>query len=225
VNPTGPIYCETGHPFLFMAEPVNTVTNIFIVISAILALRHVRRARIGMPLDLAVLLFLLFATGIGSFFWHAFRTRAALAFDAIPGLLFLIVFAGLWFRALFGNWAGIAGAFGLIGTAFGSIALAVRLIPGLRQMPQAISLVPAYATISAIGIALAAISARRLGTDVARLGVLALACAVIAATSRSIDLMMCPVVPFGTHGLWHIFLSLAAYLAIALLVRIKVETR
>ena len=29
--------CETGHPWLFMAEPVNTITNAFIIIAAILA--------------------------------------------------------------------------------------------------------------------------------------------------------------------------------------------
>ena len=89
MTPSGPIYCETGHPWLFMAEPVNTVTNAFIILAAILAFMQVRRAKIGMPPGLAVLLFLLFATGVGSFFWHAFRTRLALVFDALPGLLFL----------------------------------------------------------------------------------------------------------------------------------------
>ena len=57
------MYCETGHPWLFMAEPVNTITNAFIILSAILAFRQVRKAQIGWPADIVILLFLLFATG------------------------------------------------------------------------------------------------------------------------------------------------------------------
>jgi hypothetical protein len=222
---SGPLYCETGHALLFMAEPVNTVTNVFIIVAGIFAVREVQRARIGMPFDLALLLFLLFATGVGSFFWHAFRTRVALAFDAIPGLLFLLVFAGLWIRRLFGPWAGVLGAFGLMAAAAGAITLTVRLFPEIRQMAPAISLAPAYATISAIGIGLAIVTARRLGGEPARIAVFALASAIFASLCRSIDLMMCSAMPFGTHFLWHIFLSLAAYLAIVMLVKLRVAER
>jgi len=38
---------------------------------------------------------------------------------------------------------------------------------------------------------------------------------------RSIDLMMCGIIPFGTHFIWHILLSLAAYLGIVMLLRLK----
>ena len=221
MTPQGPLYCETGHPWLFMAEPVNTITNAFIIVAAVFALREVRRAKVGMPFDLAILLFLLFATGIGSFFWHAFRTRVALAFDAIPGLLFLFVFAGLWIRRLYGPVAGALGALGLMRTTAGSIMLAMRLYPELRHMPPAISLAPAYATICVIGIALVVATARRLGAEPARVAAAALACAMGASICRSVDLMMCNVVPFGTHFLWHILLSLAAYLAIVMLTQLK----
>lgn len=224
MTPSGPIYCETGHPWLFMAEPVNTVTNAFIIIAALFALAQVRRARVGCPPDLVVLLFLLFATGIGSFFWHGFRTRLALAFDALPGLLFLFIFAGVWICALYGRWAGLAGALALIGAAFGSLVLGRHYLSGLAGMPPAIFLVPAYVTISIVGAALALATARRHGTAIARLGGIAVLCGVIAAACRSIDLLMCRIVPFGTHFLWHILLSLAAYLGIVMLVRLKQAT-
>jgi hypothetical protein len=45
--------------------------------------------------------------------------------------------------------------------------------------------------------------------------------AVAAAVFRSIDLMTCDLIPFGTHFLWHLGLSTAAYLGIVLLVRMK----
>ena len=38
---------------------------------------------------------------------------------------------------------------------------------------------------------------------------------------RSIDLMTCSIIPFGTHFIWHILLSLAAYLGIVMLLRLK----
>jgi hypothetical protein len=223
VTPHGPLYCETGHSWLFMAEPVNTVTNIFIVIAAIVAWREVRRAKIGMPFDLAILLFLLFATGIGSFFWHAFRTRVALAFDALPGLLFLFIFSGLWIGRLFGRWAGIFGALGLLVAAFGSIYLTVTLFPVMRTFPPAISLAPAYATISVIGFALVVATIRRIGWTSAEIAAGSLVCAITAAICRSIDLAVCSAIPFGTHFLWHILLSLAAYLGIVFLLRLRMR--
>lgn len=221
MTPSGPLYCETGHGFLFMAEPINTITNAFIIIAAIYALKEVRRAKVGMPFDLALLLFLLFATGIGSFFWHALRTRVALAFDALPGLLFLFVLAGLWFRALFGNLIGVAGALGLIALAVGTTALWRAYGVGFSGMPPAFAFAPAFASIAAVGAFLATETARRYGRDVARPGAFAILSALGAAVCRSIDLLVCDVLPTGTHFLWHILLSLAAYLGIVLLVRLK----
>jgi hypothetical protein len=219
--PTGPLYCETGHALWFMAEPINTLTNAFIIIAGIYAWRAVSRARIGMPFDLAVLLFLLFATGIGSFAWHAFRTRIALAFDALPGLLFLFVFAGLWFRVLWGNLAGIAGALGLIALAVGVTALWRHFTGNFYGMPMAFAFIPAFASVAAIGLFLAAVTARRFGSRPARIGAFAILCGVTAAVCRSIDLLTCSVIPTGTHFLWHMLLSLAAYLGIVMLTELK----
>lgn len=206
-----------------MAEPVNTVTNGFIILAAFLAWREVRRAKVGMPLDLSILLFLLFATGVGSFFWHAFRTRVALAFDALPGLLFLFVFSGMWINRLFGRWAGIFGALGLLFAAFGSIWLTVTLFPAMRTLPPAISLAPAYATISLIGFGLVIVTIGKIGWTSAEIVAGALVCAIAAAVCRSIDLVVCSVVPFGTHFLWHILLSTAAYMGIVFLLRQKIR--
>ncbi len=160
MTPTGPVYCETGHGLLFMAEPVNTITNAFIIVAGVYALLYVRRAKIGMPAVLAVLLFLLFATGVGSFAWHAFRTPVALAFDAIPGLLFLLVMAGLWFRALYGNLAGIAGVLGLIVLAGGAPYLWWH---GAAQAPRALVFVPSFFVVAAIGGVLALLTVPRYG--------------------------------------------------------------
>ncbi len=221
MSPHGPIYCETGHPWLFMAEPVNTLTNAFIIIAAILAYYRVRRARIGFPADLTVLLILLMSVGIGSFLWHGLRTMWALQLDWIPGVLFLIVFAGFWIRTLFGGLAGVVGAPGMIGASFGSIVLFRHYTPGAASMPQPFMFAPAFATIAVIGLGLVAVTYRKFGAGAASLGAIILLFGVSAAVFRSIDLMMCPLIPFGTHFLWHICLSTASYLGIVLLVKMK----
>ncbi|MEI9932932.1 MAG: hypothetical protein WDM89_20965 [Rhizomicrobium sp.] len=177
-----------------------------------------QKARIGWPADIVVLLFLLFATGVGSFFWHAFRTRLALAFDAIPGLLFLFVFTGVWIGRLFGRWAGVLGAFGLM--------IAATLSIMLSMWHSRLAHVAARAVVGAslcddLGDRLFLVWAtiRKIGWVSAQIVSLALVCAIIAAICRSIDLMMCSVIPFGTHFLWHILLSTAAYLAVVFLIR------
>jgi hypothetical protein len=42
----------------------------------------------------------------------------------------------------------------------------------------------------------------------------ALASAMLALTFRTIDGSMCGTIPFGTHFLWHVFLSGGAFLGI-----------
>ncbi len=220
--PSGPVYCETGHGWLFMAEPVNTVTNIFIIIAAVMAVRYVNRAKVGWPWDLTVLLVLLFSVGIGSFAWHAFRTRAMLAFDAIPGLLFLFVLAGLWFRALYGNWAGILGAAGLLALA---ILAPYLWWHNMAAMPsRALVFVPAFFAIAAVGAVLTTQTVPRYGAKIAAYGGSAIFWGVVAAVCRSIDLMVCSDIPFGLHWGWHMSLSLAAYLGIVMLVKMKTYT-
>ena len=63
------------------------------------------------------------------------------------------------------------------------------------------------------------------GRSTGLLGVILLAFGIGAAFFRSIDLIVCPYVPFGTHFLWHIGLSTAACLGIVLMVRMRSESR
>jgi len=225
MTPHGPIYCETGHPWLYMAEPVNTITNAFIILAAILAYYRIRNARIGFPGDLNVLRVLLIVTGIGSFLWHGLRTPWALVLDAAPGVLFLVAMSGFWMRMLFGGIAGFFGSLGMLAAAIGSVWLwreYVGMPPGL---PQPFMFAPAFATIAIIGVGLVVATDRKFGARAAQLGAAVLVFGVAAAVFRSIDLLVCAAIPFGTHFLWHIGLSTAAYLGITMLVGMKVRGR
>ncbi|MBU6299190.1 MAG: ceramidase domain-containing protein [Alphaproteobacteria bacterium] len=225
MTPHGPIYCETGHPWLFMAEPVNTITNGFIILAAFLAFIHVRRARIGFPPAISVLLFLLFATGIGSTLWHGLRTSWALQLDWMPGVAFLIVFTGLWMGQLFGRIAGVLGPLAMLAAVVVSVALLWHTLGAAQPTPSALRFAPGFVTIALVGLLLVYATNHKYGAAEARLGAIILLCGVTAAVFRSVDLLVCPIIPFGTHFLWHIFLSTASFLGIVLMVRMKVRGR
>ena len=217
----GPVYCETGHPWLFMAEPVNTLTNFVIIAAAIAALLYVRRRAKSYPPDLMVLVILLFATGIGSFFWHALRTPTWLVLDWLPGVLFLVTFIFLWLRALHGPLAGLGALLFVIAASTGAMAVA-RAQAGSMPMPASpLVIVPFFAVLLLIGAGFVLLTRRARGLSAALAAALLLGLAALAATFRSIDLLACSVVPFGTHFLWHIFLSAAAYRCITFLTDMK----
>jgi len=217
----GPIYCETGHPWLGMAEPVNTITNAAIIIAAYFAYRHVRRSRAGFSADLVVLLVLLAAVGIGSTLWHGLRTMWALQLDWMPGVAFLIVFAALWMRRLYGWGAGIGGSLLMIVGAVAAVRYSWPYFDRLHGVSPNLRFTPAFAVITLFAVAMVLATARKYGGEAARQGTAILLCALGAAVARSIDLMACPYVPTGTHFLWHLLLSTAAFLGILLLVRLK----
>lgn len=216
----GPIYCETGHPWLGMAEPTNTITNAAILIAAWLAFRYVKKAGLRYSADLILLLFLLTWVGIGSALWHGTRLPWTLPFDALPGLLYLLVLTVLWIRQIYGWLAGILGMALMIFMSFAGVgyfghALAA-ITPNLRFAPM-------FATVTVFGLVMTAGTWVKFGRSLALLGMAILLCGIGAAVARSIDLLVCPIIPIGTHFLWHIGLSTAACLGFVLIVRMKQE--
>ncbi len=204
-----------------MAEPVNTITNAAILIAAYFAYRYVKKSRVGFSADLVLLLFLLAWVGIGSALWHGLRTHWALQLDWIPGVLFLIVLTVLWFRQLFGWYAGVLGAIMMYVGVIASVALTWSYFGDLHGPLSNLRFVPGFAVITLFGTGLVIGTAQLYGREAAVQGVAILACGIVAAIARSIDLIVCPFVPTGTHFLWHIGLSTAACLGVLLMVRIK----
>lgn len=207
--PIGPTYCETPlAAFSFPAEPVNFFSNAVIIALGLVALWFAYRK--GSERDVWVLALLLTATGIGSALWHGFRTPLSLTLDVVPGLLSLLLFVYVWARRVW----GVYGASAYLGIFFvGTFALSwlTQLIMPFRGPP--------------VGVVLAAIVGAgyliyRTRDRVLILGILTLASALLAYTFRSIDLYTCSVIPFGTHFLWHVFLSAGAFLGILLIMKL-----
>jgi hypothetical protein len=220
----GPVYCETGHPWMGMAEPVNTITNAAIIIAAYLAYRYVRKSKVPMTLDFVVLLFLLTAVGIGSTLWHGLRTNWALQLDWMPGVAFLLVFTALWFRQLFGWAVGILAPIVMFAASIASVVFFWRYFDTLHDVSPNLRFTPAFATITLFAMVMVGATLQKYGKAAATLAMFIVACAIGAAVFRSIDLIVCPYFAVGTHFLWHLLLSTAACLGIVLMVRMKKKT-
>ncbi|GAA0532160.1 hypothetical protein FHS83_002764 [Rhizomicrobium palustre] len=214
----GPIYCDTAHMWLGMHEPVNTITNAAILIAAYIGFRHVRRSGMKFSADLVLLLVLLVGVGVGSALWHGLRTFWALQLDWIPGVLYFLLVTLLWIRQLYG-WS--AGVFALMIMLAMSVLGIIKFGDSLATITPNLRFAPFYFTVTILGALMVAGAWKKFGRDTAMLGAAALAFGIGAAAARSIDLLMCSVVPFGTHFLWHLGLSTAACLGLMLVVKMK----
>jgi len=203
----GPQYCETPEQISgwFPVEPANAISSGVIVLFGIAALILVVR-RAPRALELYLLCALLIVNGVGSVLWHGLRERWALTLDVTPALIFLVLMAVIWARRVAPWWqVGAAGvAYIALTYALRQVDLGVRL-PG-RWGAMAIPIVITALWLIARSYAMSRAAA--LG------GGLALLSALAALTFRSIDKAACASVPMGTHFLWHIFLSAAAFLSI-----------
>ena len=211
----GPHYCETpDFAAGFPIEPANTWSSGVIVLFGIAALVLViRRAPNALALYAACAL--LIVNGVGSILWHGLRTRWALTLDALPALIFVLIIAVLWARRVAPLWQAIA------------LALVLLILPALFLRFTFGLPIPFRLTTSAAIIALAGLwliaKTFAVSHRIAFIGAIALACAVAALTFRLVDAEACGAIPFGTHFLWHIFLSTAAFLCMLTLVRLRAE--
>lgn len=216
-----PVYCDTANPVMLagisIAEPVNFISNVFILLAAILAVRHLRGHRgSGGTWALVVLLFM---TATGSFAWHGFRTAFTLLLDTWSGIAFLVTLAGVWVGVLYSPRAGLAAAAGFVLAAIAIFAVGFIWVMPLGGVAVRLVFVPFFGLVVAVGWWLTAATWRR-HRGAGRLALSVLLSGVLAAVGRSADLFLCHQIRFGTHFLWHMFLSLAAYLAIVMLVKL-----
>ena len=208
----GPRYCETPAVFaqgMFPVEPFNTYSNLVIIFFAILGfgvtLRRAPRAA-----DLHIRCVLLLATGLGSFFWHGLRERWALSADVWSGVLFLMALFFLWARRVMPLMQAIIFfvAFFLVT----KISDEINLISYGRwaSMMPAIMLFGGYMIYRTV----------KFSTPAAVFGTIAVVSSLTALTFRTVDRFeaICSTYPVGTHFLWHIFLSAAAFLGILAIV-------
>lgn len=205
-----PYYCETALNTLgtFPAEPVNTYTSFAPVLFGILALAYLIRGRHTdrVAWTLAILTIL---TGLGSVAWHSMRTEFTLLIDWLPGAIYFVIVAVFWAMNVGGRYVGIVLLVALSALAF---LVPFHIIQSYR--------VVIFSAIILIAVALV------VATWVNRRPAFAwtatmIGAAMVALTFRTLDLNVCDTIPVGTHFFWHIFLGLAAYAGVRMMVLVR----
>lgn len=210
----GPTYCETPETVtgIFPVEPWNAISSGVIVLFGIASLFLVMR-RSPRAIELYVASVLLILNGTGSILWHGLRTRWALNFDVIPALIFVLMVAFLWARRVAPGWqVAVAGALLVL------VPVAVRFLA--PELPMVFRLGSSILVVALLALWLIARSFA-ISRQAALTGALALTSAITALTFRSIDPFSCDEVAMGTHFLWHVFLSAAAFLCMLTVVRLR----
>ena len=206
----GPIYCEDAIALSsFPIEPVNTISNLAIVLFGVAALYYAAK-RAPKSGDLFGLGAILVANGIGSLLWHGLREGWALAFDVAPGLLFLFTMSFLWARRL---WS-MSGATIFFGTFLVAFFVSAALF---SAAPRFVSIAPAVI----IGALLLIGQTATRSKSAALWGLAAISSSVTALVFRSVDLSACDYIAVGTHFLWHIFNSAGAFMGVIALVTLQ----
>ena len=199
-------YCERCGPGL-LDEPINASTNVAFFIaawSAWLLAKHRQRLSTG----IWMLIGLVVSVGTGSGLWHTFATPWAEALDRIPILMFQLVFLWLYIRGIMGLGRHLAAA---IIAGFILIGFLATLLPPILN--SSLIYAPAFLVLVALGIYHYQRCKHERLILIAAAGVF-----LFALVFRSIDLIVGPYFPIGTHFLWHILNGLNVYLAMRSLI-------
>ena len=183
-------YCERTD-FTYWSEPLNATTNVAFIIAAFIFWR--RSAAVPMA---RVLSGILFVVGIGSYLFHTHATIWAATLDVAPIGVFILTYLFVVNRDMvpMGGWMAA------FATAL-FIPYAAALVPVLNQIPF-IAISNFYWTVPLL-LALYAIFLRsRPGIASGFLIGAALLC--LSITIRSLDEILCDVIPIGTHFMWHV---------------------
>ena len=138
----------------------------------------------------------LFATGLGSFLFHTHATLWASVADVVPIGIFILTYLFVVNRDMvpMGGWLAA------LATAL-FIPFAAVLVPVLNQIPF-IAISNFYWTVPIL-LALYAVLLRR-KPGIAQGFLIGAALLCLSITIRSLDEILCDVIPVGTHFVWHL---------------------
>ena len=199
-------YCERVGMGL-LAEPLNAVSNVSFLLAAWAAWVVAKRTG-ALSAGVRALIAIGASVGIGSILWHTYPTMPTLILDSVPILIFIMWYIWLYVR----NVVGMRPPFAVASAA--AFLLATLLaFPFAGVLHGAFFYTPGLVVTLVLGL----FHARE--RRVARFTLLAAAGVYLAALFfRTIDNEVCPVLPIGTHFLWHILIGLVTYQAMRTLI-------
>ncbi len=203
-------YCERSSNWL-LAEPINALTSLAFLVSAVALVRLFRRRE---SLGLRVLCGLLVALGVGSILHHLFHSPITIVLDALPIYLFILLFLFLVLAKVISR-----NAAALFVGGFLTLQISLSVIVPNDFLNGSIRHLVNVSTLAGLLFWLSSRLPR-----IKDLGIV-LVMYGFAILFRILDQSSCGITPMGTHFLWHIFNALAAYLAVAYLFRLETEQK
>lgn len=213
------VYCERSGDPGFWAEPVNAVTNLAFLVAGIAAVNSFCRGGLTpwRHADIATLIALGFAIGIGSALWHTLATRGAELFDVVPIMVFILLCLPVVLVRVLRLRTTVAACIFVFFVAVN--VAAVMLLPPSLWNGSAFYL-PTWAASGLVALELK----RRRDPLAARV-----LCAVpLFAASlcfRSIDLIVCDSFAIGTHFLWHLLNAAVLWLLLTTIITATANRR
>ena len=206
------LYCERAANPAFWAEPVNALTNILFLVAAGLVWRRANKLEAGST-GISLLLMLMCAIGIGSFLWHTFATTWARWMDVLPILFFQLLYAWIYFREV--ARVRFAPALAIV-AGYCAAAFCSRQFP--HVLNGSLIYAPAMMFLLFLGVYHAAARRRERYIVSWATGVF-----VVALVARTVDNIICPCFPLGSHFIWHVCNALAMYLVMRALLANRLE--
>ncbi|PIQ73362.1 hypothetical protein COV58_02970 [Candidatus Roizmanbacteria bacterium CG11_big_fil_rev_8_21_14_0_20_36_8] len=205
-------YCESGVG-LFYTQPINTISNITLLISAYFAFRLIRTNHVNNK-TIKILPFILAVTGIGSMLWHGMPSLLTNFADTLPLSAFVLVSLFFLLDKLL-NKRGLVWkillAFILVETPF-----IFHILPSLNGF------VP-YLIVFVFGVFLSYGLVKKYKILTSHL-VTIIALFAMAFFFRTIDHTVCAVFSAGTHFIWHTLNALVFYLLIRVFILMDLKT-
>ena len=206
-------YCERigSGPF---SEPLNALTNLAFVVAAVLAARRIRDFR-ELSLGTRLLPWSLGLVAVGSALYHILRSPGTYLLDVIPLTVFIAgsLYLALRRLAIRTSQALQAGAAFVLLQSVLLIFVPRHFLNGSTPYLVALLFIPL----------LMAWIARRYSSLVWDMVPVAVLFA-LALVFRTLDPVVCPWLPIGTHFLWHISAAAAAYYLIRLVASIELAS-
>ncbi len=205
-------YCERQGPGVF-AEPVNAITNAAFLIAGLLALREIQKHTEVSP-GTQALPWMLAIVAVGSALYHTIRNPYTLVIDAVPLFAFILWAIFLLLRQGLRTERPAA----IIVTAF--VALEILLSATVPR--EFLNGSTRHAVALAFSGFVVLIIARRFG-NIAWRAVPVLSFYALAVICRTVDPLVCPSFPIGTHFLWHVFGATASFFVVHLIVIVEMS--
>ena len=199
-------YCERIAPGLW-GEPLNTFSNIFFLLVALLLIRNIIKSDIGTiktKWDVWLLLALIVAIGTGSSLWHLFATGWTLWADRAPILLFInLYFLSCLIRIL--HFSAVKTL--ILFIAYHTINTATQFYLPPMTLNGSLFYIP-----TALFLVITTVLIWRNDSNTAKLFFLPATFLFFAALIlRTVDLSVCDKIPIGTHFVWHILIAFTIY--------------